>query len=138
MPTFSSKQYGWNDISIAIGGRILEGVTEFEYTAKQEKDILRGRGSKGHRILRGNKAYEGKLVLWQSEVEAMIADSPNKDILDLEFSIIYTYAPEEGGQSVTDIVPVAEVLEYKKGMKQGDKNMLVELPVIFYDIKNQQ
>lgn len=136
--TVSSKQYSWSDVSISIGGRILEGVVEFEYTAKQEKDILRGRGNKGHRILRGDKAYEGKLVLWQSEVEAMIADAPGKDILNLNFGVIFAYVPEDGGQTCTDIVPEAEVLEYKKGMKQGDKNMLVELPLIFYDIKPQQ
>jgi len=135
---FSTKDYSWSDVTIAYGGRILEGVTEFEYTAKQEKEIKRGRGAKGHGILRGNKSYEGKIVVWQSELEAMIRDAPDKDILNLNFSITVAYTPNDGGQDVIDIVPEAEITEYKKGMKQGDKQMLVELPILFYDLKPQQ
>lgn len=138
MADFSTKQYGYHDVSIAYGGRILEGVTEFEYTAKRAKSVLRGRGSKGHAITRGDYEYDGKIVIWQSELEAMIRDAPDKDILKLSFQVTITYAPEEGGQTVTDIIPVAEVSEFKKGMKTGDQNMLVELPIIFYDIKLQQ
>jgi hypothetical protein len=135
---FSTKDYSWSDVSVVVGGRLLEGVTEFEYTAKQDKEIKRGRGNKGHGIMRGDKAYEGKLVVWQSELEAMIRDAPGNDILNLNFSITVAYTPLDGGQNVIDIVPEAEFLEYKKGMKTGDKQMLVELPVIFYDLKPQQ
>lgn len=138
MSTFSSKQYAWPDLSIAIGGRILEGITEVEYTVKQEKDTLRGRGNKPHKITRGNKSYEGKITIWQSELEAMVQDAPNKDILDLNFDVIVSYVPEDGGQSVTDVLSGCEFTETKKGMKQGDKNMLIELPIIFLDVKPQQ
>ncbi len=138
MSEFSSKQYAWHDLSISIGGRILEGVTEVEYSVKQEKDTLRGRGNKPHKITRGNKSYEGKITIWQSELEAMVKDAPNKDILDLNFDVIVSYVPEDGGQSVTDVLSGCEFTETKKGMKQGDKNMLVELPIIFLDVKAQQ
>ena len=138
MSTFSSKQYAWPDLSISIGGRILEGITEVEYTVKQEKDTLLGRGNKPHRITRGNKSFEGKITLWQSELEAMVQDAPNKDILDLNFDVIVSYVPNDGGQSVTDVLSGCEFTEIKKGMKQGDKNMLVELPIIFLDVKPQQ
>lgn len=138
MADFSTKQYSWSDVSIVIGGRILEGCTEFEYTAKQAKGVLRGRGNKGHAITRGDKEYEGKIVIWQSELEAMIRDAPDRDILKLNFQIVVAYVPEDGGQSVTDVVPEAEITEYKKGMKTGDQNQLIELPLIFYDLKPQQ
>ncbi|MFN4025934.1 MAG: hypothetical protein ACK4IZ_00660 [Flavobacterium sp.] len=138
MSTFSSKQYAWSDVSISIGGRILEGAQDVEYTNKQEKDVLRGRGNKPHKIIRGNKSYDGKLTIWQSELEAMTKDAPNKDILALNFDIIVSYAPEDGGETVTDVIYSAEFTEVKKGMKQGDKNMLVELPIIFLDVKPQQ
>lgn len=138
MPTFSSKQYSWPDISISIGGRILEGITEVEYTEKQEKDFLRGRGSKPHSITKGNKSFEGKISIWQSELEAMVQDSPNKSILDLEFDIIISYTPKDGGQNVTDVLSGAQFTEVKKAMKQGDKNMIVELPIMFLDVKAQQ
>lgn len=138
MSLYSSKNYSWNDVSVAIGGRIIEGVEGVEYTVKQDKGILRGRGSKGHQITRGNHDYEGKLTLWQSEVEAMIADAPDRDMLRLQFDVIWNFAPNDGGATVTDVLVSCEFTEYAKSLKQGDKNMLIELPFIFLKVKNQQ
>ncbi|MDM1070888.1 hypothetical protein HX001_00110 [Empedobacter brevis] len=138
MADFSSNQYSWCELTIDLGGRILEGITEIEYTKKQEKGVLMGRGCDPHEILRGNKSYEGKISIWQSELEAMTRDAPQKDILKLNFSIGVTYLPHEGGQIVRDTLIKCEFTEVKKGMKQGDMNMIVELPIIFTRIKNQQ
>lgn len=135
---YSSKQYGWNDISAAAGGRIYEGITNIEFTRKQEKDVLRGRGGKGHQILRGNESVEGKIELWQSEVEAMIKDAPDNDILKLNFDLVWTFAASALEPTVTDIIVSCEITEYKKAMKQGDKNMLIELPFIALSVKHQQ
>ena len=137
MATFDSKQYAWCDISIAFGGRILIGVTEVEYTEKREKDLLYGRGCKPHGVVAGNRSYEGKINLWQSELEAMTRDAPSKDILGLSFDLVVSYVPLDGGQIVTDILRHVEFTEVKKGMKQGDKNMIVELPIIFIDVDRQ-
>ena len=137
MGTFSSKQYAWSDISIAFGGRIIAGVTEVEYTEKKEKSALYGRGSKPLSIVRGNHSFEGKLSIWQSELEAMTRDAKNNDILNLNFDLVVAYVPSEGGQIVTDILKNVEFTEVKKGMKQGDKNMIMELPIIFTDVKRQ-
>jgi len=138
MGTFSSAQYAWSDLTIVFGGKILEGITEVEYTEKQEKDKLYGRGNKPHKVLRGNKDFDGKLTLWQSELEAMTKDAPDNDILKLNFEIVASYVPHDGGQIVVDILKSVEITEVKKGFKQGDKNMLVELPIVFLDVKRQQ
>lgn len=138
MPDFNSKQYSWCDISVAMGGRIIEGLTAVEYTKKQEKDFLYGRGCDPHGIVRGNKSYEGKLELWQSELEAMTRDAKNKDVLVLSFDLIVSYVPHEGGLIVVDTLKNVEFTEVKKGMKQGDKNMLIEMPIIFTKVKPQQ
>lgn len=135
---FSSKQYAWSDINVAIKGRIINGITEIEYTKKRGKEGLYGRGADPHDITRGNNEYEGKITLWQSEIEAMIASSPKKDILSLRFDVVVSYVPEDGGIMVTDILKSVEFLDLKKGMKQGDKNMLVELPIIFLKVLPQQ
>lgn len=138
MSTFSSKQYSWCDLTIAFGGRIIEGITEVEYTEKKEKDYLYGRGCKPHSITGGNTSYDGKISIWQSELEAMTRDSTNKNILSLEFDIVIAYIPSDGGQIVTDILKNVQFSEVKKAMKQGDKNMIVELPILFTDVKRQQ
>lgn len=138
MATFSSKQYSWCVLTIAFGGRIIEGITEVEYTEKKDKDYLYGRGCKPHSIVGGNVSYDGKVSIWQSELEAMTRDATNKNILSLEFDIVVTYAPMDGGQIVTDILKNVQFSEVKKGLKQGDKNMIVELPILFTDVKRQQ
>ncbi|MFC4164002.1 hypothetical protein ACFOWU_10070 [Epilithonimonas zeae] len=135
--TFDSKQYSWSDLSIVMGGRIVTGATAVEYTKKQEKELLYGRGNTPHKITRGNRSCEGKLTLWQSELEAMIRDAKDKDILKLNFDLVVSYVPEDGGQTVVDILKGCEFTEVKKGMAQGDKNMSVELPIIFLDVKPQ-
>ena len=133
-----SKQYSWSDYSVAYGGRILEGITGLEHSAKQEKEVLYGRGNKPHEIVRGNKSYEGKIMLWQSEVERMIADAPNKDILNLRFNINEAFVPAEGGQTVINLLQDVEITELPSSFKQGDKNQIIELPFIFLNIKRQQ
>mgnify|MGYP000417417600 FL=1 len=104
MATYDSKQYGWKDLSIAYGGRIIEGITELEYTKKQATDYLYGRGDDPHDIVSGNNEYEGKITIWQSELEGMIRDANNNDITTLRPDIIATYVGGEGGQTVTDIL----------------------------------
>lgn len=138
MADFSSEEYSWCEMTIDWGGRIIEGITEIEYTKKQEKGVLYGRGCDPHKVLRGNKSYEGKVSIWQSELEAMTRDASDKDILKLNFSIGVSYVPHDGGQIVRDTLISVEFTEVKKGMKQGDMNMIVELPIIFTRIKNQQ
>lgn len=125
-------------MSVAFGGRILEGITEVEYTEKVEKELLYGRGCKPHSIVRGNSSFEGKLSIWQSELEAMTRDATNKNILGLEFDVVIAYVPNDGGQIVTDILKNVQFTEVKKAMKQGDKNMVVELPILFTDVKRQE
>ncbi|WP_199118711.1 hypothetical protein [Pedobacter sp. ASV28] len=136
--TFGSKQYAWSDISIALGGKIINGITEIEYTKKKEKEALYGRGSDPHAILSGKNTYEGKISIWQSELESMIASAPNKDVLALNFDVVVAYVPQDGGPIVVDILKNVEFTEVKKAMKQGDKNMVVELPIVFTQIKSQQ
>ena len=67
----------------------------------------------------------------------MTRDAPNNDILSLSFDLVASYVPLDGGQIVTDILKQVEFTEVKKGMKQGDENMIMELPIIFTDIKRQ-
>lgn len=139
MTTFNSKQYNWCKLSVAFGGRIIDGITEVEYTEKQEKSYLFGRGNTPHSVLRGQRTYEGKISLWQSELEAMTRDAPSKDVMKLNFDIIITYVPDDiGGQIVTDILKGCEFSEVKKAMKQGDKNMIIELPIMITKILRQQ
>jgi len=135
---FSSKQYAWSDISVSIGGKVLQGITAIEYTQKREKELIYGRGDDPHSIGRGKNSYEGKVSIWQSELEAMVQSTASKNVLSLSFDLIVSYVPEDGGPIVTDILQNVEFTEVKKSMKQGDKNMIIEMPIIFTKVKLQK
>ncbi|MCT2563950.1 hypothetical protein [Chryseobacterium herbae] len=135
---FDSAQYSWADVSVSMGGRIVTGLTSVSYTVKQAKSVLKGRGNKGHKILRGDKEFEGSIKIWQSELQAMIKSAPGKDVLSLNFDLVVAYTPADGGQNTTDILVSCEFTEYKKEMNQGDTNMEIECPIIFLDLKEDQ
>lgn len=135
---FNSNEYSWCDISAVIGGRILEGLTAIEYSIKQDKELIYGRGCDPHAIGRGNKSGEGKLTVLQSEYEAMVRDAKNNDILSLTIDIPISYVPQDGGPIVNDILKNVEFTEDAKKANQGDKNMPVELPFLFLKKLAQQ
>lgn len=135
---FNSKEYSWCDVSTVIGGRVLDGLTAIEYSVKQDKEAIFGRGSDPHSIGRGNRTHEGKLTVLQSEYEAMVRDAKENDILNLSIDITVSFIPQDGGQMVTDILQGVEFTEDAKKANQGDKNMPVELPFIFLRKKAQQ
>ena len=136
---FSTKQYSWADITVSIGGRVLNGVKELEYKETKEKEYLYGRGSKPYAIVHGNHSYEGKLMLWQSELEALTKDAPDNDITNLNLNITVAYTPSNNDDEVVvDIIEGAEFTENSKTMAQGDTSMEVEAPIMFINVKRQQ
>lgn len=116
----------------------MKGITAVEYKESQEKDYLYGRGCRPHGVVKGNRSYEGKISIWQSELEAMTRDTRDNDVLNLEFSVIVAYVPRDGGQVVTDVLKGVQFTEVAKGMEQGDKNKIIEMPMMFIGVKRQQ
>jgi hypothetical protein len=128
-------EYAWEDIQIVIEGKLqpIRGIKAIEYTRKRNHTNIYGAGSKPVAVGRGQVEDSGSITLLQSEVEAM-QRSWGGDITRKVFGVTVAYAPE-GGQEVTDQLLLCRITELKKGMKQGDGNMEVELPLIIGDIK---
>ena len=132
---FNTKEYEWADVEVLLLGRPVTGIRDVKYKASQEKEVLYARGNKGRSIQKGNKIYDGSIMILQSELDALInAAGTDKDALDIPpFDIVIAY--EAGGIIKTDIVKNAEFTEFEKGMAQNDKNMEIELPFICLDIQ---
>ena len=133
---FNSRQYEFNDVTLFLGNRDVTGIRSVKYTEKQEKEALYGKGCKPLSIQKGNKSYEGSIGVLQSELEALEA-AAGGSILDLELTAVVSY----GNPSQGDMVKVDELLgvqftEVPRELKQGDKFMEVELPIIFLDKKS--
>ena len=133
---FNSKEYEFADLTVVIAGRDITGIRSIKYGSKQEKEALYAKGNKPHAIQKGNKSYEPNIGLLQSELEAIIASSPNKDPLDISFNVVVCYGnPSKGDAIVTDVIKGCEFTEIPKNLKQGDKFMEIELPGIALDIE---
>lgn len=132
MPNFNSREYEYADITVLVGGKDLLGLRGVKYSVKQEKELIYGKGNLPHSIQKGNKSYEGEITVLQSELETLIANSPNRDLMDLQFDTVVCYGnPSNGDTMLTDKLVGCQITEYDKEMKQGDKFMEVTLPIIF-------
>jgi len=129
---FNSREYEFADVTVIVGGKDITGLRGVKYGVKQEKEAIYGKGNLPHSIQRGNKSYEGEISLLQSELETLIANSPERDLMELQFDTVVSYGnPANGDVMVTDKLIGCQFTEYNKEVKQGDKFMEVSLPIIF-------
>lgn len=136
----NGREYEWADITVIAGGRDIEGLTAIEYGEKQDKNVIYGKGNKPLAIQKGNKSYEGSITLYQSELntlqELARATTGSTSIMGLNLNAVVCYGnPTQGEVMTVDRLFNIQFTEAKKGMKQGDGNMEVQLPFICTDIK---
>lgn len=124
-------EYAWEDINIVMFNKLITSFESIEYTSTKAHNNIYGRGADPIAMGRGKKDYTGMLELLQSEVEAIQAQLPaGKDLTDVApFTITISYAPE-GGAVTTDQLTFCRIGEIKKGMKNGDGNMVCQLPLV--------
>ena len=137
MAVFNSREYEWSSVKLFMLGRFVTGLKGVSYTAKQEKEYVYGTGNEPRAVLQGNRSYEGEIKLLQSELEALIASSPEKDALQLQFDIVVSYTPSGNLQIVTDTLKGCELTEVPKSMQQNDKMMEIAIPIIFLRLNHQ-
>lgn len=136
----NGREYEWADITVIAGGRDIEGLIAIEYGEKQDKNVIYGKGNKPLAIQKGNKSYEGSITLYQSELntlqELARATTGSTSIMGLNLNAVVCYGnPTQGEVMTVDRLFNIQFTEAKKGMKQGDGNMEVQLPFICTDIK---
>lgn len=132
---FDSKEYQFKDLQVVVAGEPLAELKELKYGLKRDKEYNYGRGDKPNSIQHGNLEGSGNIKLTQSALERLVAKAPNGDITLLQFNIVAAYAPELGDKQSVDIIQMAEVTEWAKGMAQGDKLAEIDLPIMFLDVK---
>jgi hypothetical protein len=135
--SFNSEQYGWSDVTVQVGNRILTGIQSVRYKESQEKGFVYGKGNTPLSIQRGNKTYEGSIKILQSELDKLIAEAPNKSLLDIRnMTISVGYQNADGGASVDNLIGV-EFTDSEKSMEQNKQFMEVELTIMFLNVQHQ-
>jgi len=128
---FNSREYEFADVTAIAGGKDITGLRAIEYTTKQEKELVYGKGNLPVAIQKGNISNEGTLTVLQSEYETLRANG-NGSILNLQIDIVVNYGnPSNGDVMITDVLQGVQFTEEKSGMKQGDKFQEIALPFIY-------
>ena len=130
IPLINGMLYSWADIVAAINNRPLTGGTGSEYGDSQ--DVVNKYGAGRHPVGRakGRITPTAKIILYQEEVEAIQAQSPNGRIQDLApFDITVTYLPDSGIIK-TDKIRNVQFSGNSRKWKEGDTGQEVELELV--------
>lgn len=115
---------GWNNVTVNMLGRDLEGITEVSYDDKRKKENVPGAGE--FPIGRGRGNYEAKcsITLYKEEIDALKqALAPGKSIADIApFDIVVEYELENGSIQ-KDRIRNAEFLGDAVDVKQNDMSI---------------
>jgi hypothetical protein len=117
------KVIGWNDVSIVVFGRKLEGVTAVEYSDEDEIEGIKGAGAFDVGYGEGNSSAKFSFTISEEERRAMIASIPKgKRIQDSAASpVVISY--DYGGVVYTDRVNNVKIKNNGVSVKQGDKSV---------------
>ncbi len=128
----NGNEYSWEDVKVIIPGNPIpvQGIVEINYNTKKEHKNIYGKGDEPVAMGRGKKEFSGDITLLQSELEGLQSTlPPGKDITNLPAGIItMAYAPE-GGKATVDQLLFVRFTEIPKGMKTGDANMEIKIPI---------
>lgn len=128
---FNSREYEWADITLILGGVDITGFTGIDFSAKQEKEVLKAKGYDGHSVQFGNKEISGTLTLTQSAKEAL-NKAGNGDLLTIRsITAVIVYGnPSTGIAPLTKTITGMSFTEDNDKWKQGDKFMECDIPFV--------
>lgn len=131
----NNREYEYSDITLYLGGRDVVGMRGINYTKKQEKEVLYGKGNTGISIQKGNIECSGELQMLQSEYETL-RELGGGSVLSLSLDAVVCYGnPSKGDVMTTDKIIGLQFTEESKEIKQGDKFMEVSLPFVALSIE---
>lgn len=129
-PLINGVNYSWANVKLVLFGVPVIGITSIEYKAKQNKENNYGMGTEPISRGYGNKEYEGKITLYRDEWNAIIANAPSRDPLDIDFFDIQVSFSGTRVAASLDVLRACEFLEDPFTVAQGDTKIMVELPII--------
>lgn len=130
IPLINGMLCSWADIVVAPSGVPITGIVGIEYGDNQEVVNKYGAGRYPVGRAKGRITPTGKIILYQEEVQALQAQSPNGRIQDLApFDISVSYLPESGIIK-TDIIRNVQFSGNSRKWKEGDTGQEVELDLV--------
>ena len=131
----SSDEYGYNDISIIFGGRVLNTLQGIKVESGWEHDGHRTKGGKFGGINETNFDVSGSFKILQSDLIAM-ENSYGDKLQKTYFDIIWNFAASASSTSIkTNRIKRLKLGKIPEEFNQGDAFMEIEIPFIACDYK---
>lgn len=141
MSTYDSREFQYNHITVNASGIDVVTLQHIMYKADLETEFVYGKGNKPRAIQDGNFAFEGSIGILQTDIaklELLRADRQMQLLRGTNIVIVYkTDNPILGEQTKlrTDVLQGVRYGAIEHRMNQGDKKMVIEIPLKFLDIK---
>ena len=138
-PLINGVRHSWASINITLFGRTITGITEIKYGNEQEKEDFYGAGNQPVHRGRGNKKVTASIKLHAYEINAiqtsLPAGSSLMDIAPFDISVVYMATGSDAVKEV--IIHNCEFTKEEYSIKQNDKNIEVDMPLIASHIANK-
>lgn len=138
---FDSREFEFADVKVIMLGVELTGLRGLTYKKSQEKEAVYGSGNEPKAIQRGNKTYDGTLMVLKSDFDALnraAVAAGYEDIVDVPGNLIditCVYQKPGTASLATTRVLSVDFTEYEDGMQQNDKFKEVSLPFLALRIR---
>ncbi len=134
-------EYAWANISLAVNGIVINGITSINYGETHASENLYGIGNMPIGRGVGNHEFDGSISLYKSELVALQQSAKSQGLADgditglLPFTITVAYNGDQGQVPVVDTILDCQFLANTIGSSQGDTSVTIEIPLIFSSIK---
>lgn len=130
----NGESYGYHHIDFPLFGQVVQGISEINYSRKQEKTNNYGRGNKPVSRGRGRFECEASITVEMKEVEWLKIKARGSLLGVKPFHIPIVYSGD-GIVMTSHILQFCEFTEVGIETKTGDTTISVKLPLIVADIK---
>ena len=121
---------GWNNITVNVLGREMEGIEEVTYEDEEDIGVGHGAGKFAQGKTRGNYTAKASVRIWKEESIALQQSLPKgsrvQDIPDFDVVIQYEYQ----GQFYKDIVRNCSFKNNGTSVKQGDGKIVTKYDLV--------
>lgn len=130
----NGEYYDWEDITVLLPNGPLIDIDSVEYKATKDIEEVYGQGAAPRGFGDGNIKFDGKIVLLREEYARFLlwCVASGKSPLKVKFTVSVAYMNDDQGLSIDQLLN-CKITEIGKAAKQGDKKMLVELPIKYLD-----
>ena len=141
MAAYDSREYQFSQITVNASGVDVGALQHIAYTSELEKEFIYGKGNKPRAIQEGNYKFEGSIGLLQNDLRKLELLRGDRDIQLLRgTNIVIVYRIDnltigEAPRLRTDILQGVRYGGHELRFNQGDKKMVIEIPIMFLDIK---